>query len=54
MALEPDREHAQDVGMPENAIRFNGPVDFIGSVATIADEIVKLVSTRATVAIEAV
>ena len=54
MALEPDREHAQYVGMPENAIRFNGPVDFIGSVATIADEIVKLVSTRANVAIEAV
>jgi two-component system chemotaxis response regulator CheB len=54
MALEPDLEHALNVGMPENAIRFNGTIDFIGSVATIADAIVRLVTMRANTAVEAV
>lgn len=42
MALEP--EDNQQIGMPENAICFDGPVDVIGSVSEIAEGILRLLS----------
>ena len=37
-------ENPRTPGMPENAIRYDGPIDLIGSAAEIAAEIVRRVS----------
>ena len=44
MVLTPS--HQSGNGMPENAIRFDGPIDFVGSPEAIADEIVQRVTIR--------
>jgi two-component system chemotaxis response regulator CheB len=43
MVLTP-ADHAETGGMPSNAIRYDGPIDFQGSIGQIAGEIARVVA----------
>ena len=42
MVLTP-AEYAETGGMPRNAIDYDGPIDLMGSITQIAEEIIRLV-----------